>query len=123
MTIHLNNMLIACLQRQKEMQENDKLVNKELYEDKNLIFASESGDYMSPKKILREVKKIYQLAGIPQTHTFCSLLINKDINVKVISEILGHSSITITLDVYGTLFDEARAKAMEAIDDVWNMAI
>lgn len=56
-TIHLNNMLIACLQRQKEMQDKEKIVYKELYEDKNIIFASETGDYISPKKILREVKK------------------------------------------------------------------
>lgn len=29
----------------------------------------------------------------------------------------------ITLDVYSTLFDEAKAKAMDAIDDVWNIAM
>lgn len=128
--LHLNNTLMACLQKQKEMQDNDKIIYKELYEDKNLIFASETGDYISPKKILREVKKIYKQAGISESHTFhdlrhtfCSLLIDKDINVKIISEILGHSSIATTLDIYGTLFSEAKSRAMGAIDDVCNMAI
>jgi integrase len=127
-TIHLNDMLIACLNGQREMQEKEKAVYKELYDDKNLIFASETGDYLSPKKILREVKKIYKSADIPQTHTFhdlrhtfCSLMINKDINIKVISEIMGHSSITITLDIYSTLFDEAKAKAMKEMDTIWNL--
>lgn len=108
-SIHLNNMLVACLERQKRCRKRIR-VYKEIYEDKNMIFASETGDYISPKKILREVKKTYKLSGISPTHTFhdlrhkfCSLMINKNINAKVISEVLGHSSVTITLDVYSTI--------------------
>lgn len=126
-TLQLNDTLMDCLMRQKEQQEKDKLIYKDIYEDKNLIFASETGDYLSPRKILTEIKKIYKEAGISTTHafhdlrhTFCSILINKNVNVKTISELMG---LTITLDIYATLFDEMKAKAMESVDDILNMAI
>ena len=44
-------------------------------------------------------------------HTYASLMIAAGVNVKVLSEFMGHSSIAITLDRYGHLMrcDEGHA--------------
>lgn len=49
-------------------------------------------------------------------HTFASLLIAAGVNVKAISNYMGHSSITITLDRYGHLMPGHEAEAVEKID-------
>ena len=39
-------------------------------------------------------------------HTFASLLFAKGVDVKIVSKLLGHSSIKITYDIYVHLFDK-----------------
>ena len=49
-------------------------------------------------------------------HTCATLLLSKNINPKVVSEMLGHSSIAITLDTYSHVLPDMQdgaAKAME----------
>jgi site-specific recombinase XerD len=49
-------------------------------------------------------------------HTFATLLLVKGAHPKIVSEMLGHSSIAITLDAYSTMMPglgEAEASAME----------
>ncbi len=50
----------------------------------------------------------------PRRHTFASLLIDSGENPKAVQEFMGHSTITVTFDLYGHLFpgsrDEARAR-------------
>jgi integrase len=49
-------------------------------------------------------------------HTYASLMIAAGVNAKALSEIMGHSSITITLDRYGHLFSGARDEAAARLD-------
>jgi integrase len=49
-------------------------------------------------------------------HTCATLLLSRGVPVKVVSEKLGHASVTITLDTYSHVLpnmQEAAAKAME----------
>jgi integrase len=61
-------------------------------------------------------------AGLPEIrfhdlrHTCATLLLSKNVNPKVVSEMLGHASIPITLDIYSHVLptmQESSAKAME----------
>lgn len=51
-------------------------------------------------------------------HTCASLLIRKGVDVKVVSEILGHSSVTFTYNTYVHLVEEQKIKAMNMLDDI-----
>jgi integrase len=51
-------------------------------------------------------------------HTFASLLIQQAANVKYIQQQLGHSSISITLDVYSHLFEGDHRHQVHRLDDV-----
>ncbi len=48
-------------------------------------------------------------------HCAASLLIAMGVPMKTISETLGHSSIRVTANVYGHLFEEARTEAANAM--------
>jgi integrase len=50
-------------------------------------------------------------------HTFASTMIDAGVNLKALSSYLGHSSITITLDLYGLLMPGAEGEAAEGGDE------
>lgn len=52
-------------------------------------------------------------------HTHVALLISLGIQPKVIAERLGHSSISITMDVYGYLMPGAQEQVASALDAKW----
>jgi integrase len=67
-------------------------------------------------------KLLLKQAGLPQLrfhdlrHTCATLLLSKNVNQKIVSEMLGHTTIAITLDTYSHVLptmQESAAKAME----------
>lgn len=50
-------------------------------------------------------------------HTCATLLLSKDVNPKVVSEMLGHASVSITLDIYSHLLPDMQEKAAKALED------
>jgi integrase len=55
-------------------------------------------------------------------HTCASLLVQLGAHPKAIQERLGHSSITVTMDVYGHLFPSVAEALTERLDDVFRAA-
>ena len=49
-------------------------------------------------------------------HTAASLAIASGANVKVVQQMLGHKSATMTLDLYGHLFDDQLDDVADALD-------
>ena len=49
-------------------------------------------------------------------HTHASLLLMNGVNVKVVQERLGHSSVTITLDVYSHIMPSLQEQAAERLE-------
>jgi integrase len=62
-----------------------------------------------PRKLLRESDKLLIVSGLPKIHfhdlryTAASLMLNNGVAAIVVSRCLGHSRVSITLDVYGHL--------------------
>jgi integrase len=50
-------------------------------------------------------------------HTCATLLLSKDVSPKVVSEMLGHASVSITLDIYSHLLPDMQEKAARALED------
>lgn len=51
-------------------------------------------------------------------HTCASLLIRKEVDIKVVSEILGHTNVNFTYNTYVHILDEQKVKAMSVLDDL-----
>lgn len=69
------------------------------------------------------------IAGLPEglrvhdlRHTCASILIGLGAHPKVIQERLGHSSIMVTMDVYGDLFPSLNEALTERLDEVFRAA-
>ena len=62
-------------------------------------------------------------AGLPQVrfhdlrHTCATLLLIQNVNPKVVSEMLGHATIAITLDTYSHVLPNMQSEAAKALED------
>ena len=50
-----------------------------------------------------------------QRHSAATVMIENGVPLKVVSEILGHFSVSITGDIYGHVSPDAFAQAMDAL--------
>ena len=51
-------------------------------------------------------------------HTFASMLFKKGVDVKTVSELLGHKNVTITYNIYIHLINEQKQQAVDLLDDL-----
>ena len=79
-----------------------------------MIFASDTGAPLDPENFSRAFAKLCNRAGLGHwhphelRHSGASLTLAQGTPLHVVSEILGHASITITKDVYGHLVEGDR---------------
>ena len=52
-------------------------------------------------------------------HTCATLLLTKAIHPKIVQEMLGHSSITITLDIYSHVLPNMQERTVSAMEDIF----
>ena len=75
-----------------------------------------------PSNFERTFHNISKNAGIGQygvhalRHTFASMLFSKNIDVKIVSQLLGHSSVKITYDTYVHLFEKDIQRVTNVLD-------
>ncbi len=53
-------------------------------------------------------------------HFFASLLLAQGVELKLVSELLGHSSIRITGDIYAHVMPAAKDEAIDLLDNLLN---
>jgi integrase len=88
------------------------------------IIASETGEPLERRDVTnRRFKPLLQRAGLPQVrfhdlrHTCATLLLGRNVNPKIVSEMLGHTTIAITLDTYSHVLPNMQSEAAKAMED------
>lgn len=88
------------------------------------MFASPLGMPIDPSHLRRAWARIVKNAGLPYLkfhdcrHVSATLALQAGINPKVVSERLGHSSVSLTLDVYSSVLPTLQAGAAEAVEQL-----
>ena len=123
-TLKLPAGVFTVLRQLRADQAQRRLSMGNLWEDHDRLFTGETGKPLHPNTpyhwLLTFCKRTNQrFLGI---HTFrhlnASLLINSGADVKTVSASLGHSTTTTTLNLYTHSFQEAQARAGEAVADL-----
>jgi integrase len=84
------------------------------------VFTNEIGDPIRPGSIGQAFRRLAQAVDVPLIrlhdlrHTHASHLLIAGVNVKVVSERLGHASVSFTLDTYGHVMPGQQAEAAAA---------
>ena len=95
-----------------------------LYQDGGLIFATEVGTPVNPTNLRnRSFAPLLARAGLRRVrfhdlrHTCATLLLGRNVNPKIVSEMLGHASVSITLDTYSHVLPDMQHGAARALED------
>ena len=96
-----------------------------LWQENGLVFASVTGTPLDRHDLTsRQFKPLLERAELPRKtcfhdlrHTCATLLLTKNINPKVVSEMLGHSNIAITLDTYSHVLPNMQDSAARALEE------
>jgi integrase len=110
----------------EDVEENGCLVRKSAYTDNDLVFATPTGDPVDMRNLVnRHFKPILKRAGLPKSvrlydlrHSCATLLLAQGEHPKVVSERLGHASITLTLDTYSHVLPTMQQQAAERLESV-----
>ena len=103
---------------------NDHLVNHAAPGPDGLLFTAENGAPLRNSNFNRRVwRPVVATAGLPKSlrmhdlrHTAVALLISQGAHPEAIKRYMGHSSIAVTMDVYGHLFPSDAEDLADKLD-------
>lgn len=123
--IVLPGAAVSALRKHRTRQLEERLQLGPIWDDLDLVFSNTLGRPMDSSHLLhREFQPLLKRAGLPQVrfhdlrHTAATLLLSKGINPKIVSEVLGHASVAITLDLYSHVLPDMQQQAAAAMDAV-----
>jgi integrase len=105
-SVALDPQTVKILKEHQGRQMLERTLMGEAYEDGDLVFAREDGSHLHPDGFADAFQRQAKAAKVPRIrfhdlrHTHATLALAAGIHPKVVSERLGHASITITLDTY-----------------------
>jgi integrase len=122
--IPLPASIVRALASHKARQGEQRLKAGTKYENHDLVFATRNGAPLMRRNILRShFRPILKKTGLPASirlydlrHTCATLLLAANEHPKVVSERLGHSNITLTLDTYSHVLPSMQQGASEKLE-------
>jgi integrase len=115
--------LVDALKRHRAVQAEERIAAGPLWQDWDLIFPSLVGSPHDPDNFSHAFNQICIDAGLGHwhphelRHSGASLMLAQGTTLHVVSEILGHSSIAITKDIYGHLVEGEKRTAATAMSE------
>jgi integrase len=119
-TVALDAATVAVLRAHRKRQLEDRMQWGSAWVDSGRVFTREDGSELHPASITDRFHQISDAAGLPPIrlhdlrHGAASLMLAAGVDMKIVSETLGHSSLGITSDTYTSVFPQVAAAAAEA---------
>lgn len=108
----------------QEEQAVQRALAGNLWNEGDYVFTSPTGGPLDPRNVLRALSTGAAAAGLPNVtvhtlrHSAATAMLEAGVHIKAVSELLGHSDIRITGDVYGHVSTEIARSAMEALSQL-----
>ena len=92
------------------------------------IFTDPDGHVPHPDTFTRHLRKLYKKCGLPEEyhlhtlrHTFATRALERGMDYKTLSAILGHYSVAFTMDTYVHSMDEHKRHEMDKMNDMFGV--
>ncbi len=123
-TVKLTAQAAESLKGHRARQNEERLQLGSLWEDRGLVFPNQAGKPMNADNLYhRGFKPLLVLAGLSGftfhslRHTCATLLLSKNVNPKIVSEMLGHATISQTMDTYSHVMPGMGDVAATALEE------
>ena len=124
-TIPLLPEIAKMLDVHQSTQILKRLKAGQLWENNDLIFCTDFGKPIEPRNLRRVLERACERANIQSInihalrHAFATRALENGIPLKVVSDILGHSSISMTADIYSHVSIETMENEMQKISAIF----
>lgn len=125
--IPITNNVVKELKRHKIRQSENKLALGNNYKDHDLVNCNKIGEPLSPMSAYLEFKNLSRDIDLPEIklhdlrHTFSTMFLENGGNIKTLQQILGHASISVTMDTYSHVTDEMLDSAAKNMDTMYKI--
>ncbi|MFJ9651787.1 tyrosine-type recombinase/integrase [Streptomyces microflavus] len=115
-------MCVAPLRWQRLRQCEQRLAAGHAWNDSDYVFTTRTGRTIEPRNLSRSFERITEDAGLRRIrlhdarHGCATLLFAAGVPARVVMEILGHSQIAVTMNIYTHVSDDNRREAMGHMD-------
>ncbi|GAA1287944.1 site-specific integrase [Planotetraspora silvatica] len=123
-TIRLPDNLVKVLKERKAEQAAERLAAGSAWHDPHgLVFTTHIGTAIEPENLYRHFRAVCDAAGIRRVrlhdlrHTCATILLAQGVDTRTIMEILGHSTIVLTMNTYAHVMPEHQAKALNRLEE------
>jgi integrase len=122
----LTKFAVDALRQHRLRQLEERLKMGDTWDEQDLVFPNQVGGPMYAQNFLsRSYLPLRKRAGIPQVrfhdlrHSAATLLLASGVHPKVVSEILGHSRIAVTMDLYSHVTMTMQHDAVNVMDNLF----
>lgn len=116
----------TSLQQWRARQAEERLQMGTAWEDSGLVFTDYRGRMLNQSTLRTTLNRLCDRAGIKRInihglrHTYATRLLESGIHPRIAQELLGHSSIAMTLDIYSHVLPDQKRAAADAIDSFFD---
>ena len=105
--IPIESEILLAIKRQQNVQRKQRLKAGAAWVDTDAVFTTELGTRIYPSNIYKRYVKLLRNSNLRYVrphdlrHTVAVLGLDAEIPVEEISRLLGHSTLSVTMDIYG----------------------
>ena len=132
-TLPRPRVLVDTLAAHRAAQSREREAAGPRWQDAGLVFATSRGTTIEPRNLNRFLDEAIARAGLRRIrfhdlrrirfhdlrHTCASLLLARGVSARVVMEVLGHTQLSMTTDLYGHVMPSSLRSAADALDGVF----
>ena len=114
---------LEALKEHRKRQNEMKRLAGDSWEEHDYVFCKALGQHLDPGGVLVQLKHWLEKAGLPDRrfhdlrHSAATILLQARVQLKTVQELLGHSTIATTADIYSHVSSEMREEIVNKMDD------
>lgn len=115
------------LQQWKMVQQNDAMAAGAAYQDSGFLVTNPLGGYLEPRTFKDFYDEILKASGLGHytfhalRHTFATRAMEQGMDAKTTSILLGHYSVSFTLDTYTHVLDSQKQEEMKVMEEFFTL--
>ena len=123
--IPIPSNILTKLKDHKKIQSKQRLFVGEAYINNNYVFTDDIGNPIDDKRPGRNLKSTLTKLNIEPIkfhalrHTYATRLFEANVPPKTVQVLMGHYDISITMDIYTHVMEDAKLEAIEKLNNIF----
>jgi integrase len=124
--LELPDSLLSRIKQHRSQQLEDRMRAGNIWNETGLVFTTKVGTPHDPRRLKRVLDRVLKQAGLAHyrvhdlRHMCATLLLAQGVELKVVSEILGHSNIQTTANIYAAVLPNLKRQAADLLGGILN---